>query len=73
MPREGFAVEFTNTASNRVRHRFEPRAAGGWTRHEEHYDSHEGGSWRPVGKEIVADVVLQADADCEALAVIDHV
>lgn len=65
--REGFTVAFTNTASNHVRYRFEPRSVGGWTRYEEHFDT---GQWRPVGEEIVCDVELEVDHDCPALEVL---
>ena len=64
---EGFTLAFTNTASRRVRVRFEPRPAGGWDRRLEHYD---GENWRTVGREIVADVELEVDGDCPALEVL---
>jgi len=60
---EGITIEFTDAASRRRRYRFEARSAGGYTRHEEEFD---GDSWRPVGREIVADVVIEASSDLVA-------
>jgi len=57
---EGLTIEFTNAASRRRRYRFEPRSAGGWWRHEEEFES---GSWRPVGREVVADIAIEASSD----------
>jgi len=57
---EGLTVEYTDEASNRRRVRFEPRAAGGWDRAVEEFDD---GRWRPVGEEIVADVIIKAAGD----------
>jgi len=59
---EGLTIEFTNTAATRRRYRFEPRSAGGWLRTEEEYRE---GRWRPVGREVVADVVIEASGTVE--------
>ena len=67
MPTEGLTVTFTNEAAQRVRYRFEPRSAGGWTRHKEHFDD---GVWRPVGTEIVADADIELDVDSDLVAVV---
>ncbi|QLH81003.1 hypothetical protein [Halosimplex pelagicum] len=56
---EGITLAFTNEASNRRRIRLERRDAGGWTMHDEEFD---GDKWRPVGREIVADVELEVGA-----------
>lgn len=56
----GILIEFTNAATQRRRYRFEQRSAGGWWRIEEEFSE---GSWRAVGKEVVADVVIEADRD----------
>jgi len=56
----GLTIEFTNAATQRRRYRFEQRSAGGWWRVEEEFNE---GSWRAVGKEVVADVVIEADAE----------
>ena len=63
---EGITLAFTNEASNRRRIRLEPRDAGGWFYHDEEYD---GQHWRPVGREIVADVELEVGT--EATDVVD--
>jgi len=66
MTDEGITLAFTNEASNRRRIRLELRNAGGWTMHDEEYD---GQRWRPVGREIVADV--EAEIGAEATDVVD--
>jgi hypothetical protein len=60
---EELIVEFTDTGSVRRRYRLERRPAGGWIRREE---ARRDGTWRPVGSEIVADVVVESvDSRCD--------
>jgi hypothetical protein len=55
---EQTTVEFVNEAGNRRRVSFERRGAGGWERTVEEFD---GGEWRGVGGEIVADLQVAVD------------
>jgi hypothetical protein len=55
---EGITVEWTG-AHCRRRLRFVSRDDGGWRRIEERRN---GGEWRPVGSEIVADLVVEDNA-----------
>jgi hypothetical protein len=57
---EGLTVEYSGTY-RRHRVRFERRDAGGWRRvRERHSDTH---GWRVVGEEIVAELVVEDNAD----------
>lgn len=56
MGAEDLTIAWTDQASRRRRIRIERRSAGGWDRHVEEFS---GGQWRPVGREIVADLDVE--------------
>jgi len=66
MTDEGITLAFINSASNRRRIQLERRDAGGWSYVEEEFSQ---GHWRPVGRDIVADVELEVGT--EATDVVD--
>lgn len=57
MPDGSIVLQWTGTDSRPRRIRLEPRAAGGWTRIEQRWSGEE---WITTGREIVADVELEA-------------
>jgi len=59
MSRDGLTLSWTPPNTRRRRVTFEPRPSGGWERIEE--EQH-GDEWQTVGRELVADVDLEAPA-----------
>lgn len=59
MSERGLTVEWTDENSVRRRIELEPRSEGGWLRVESSYDRSDG-QWREHGREIVADVTIEA-------------